>query len=167
MKYEEAKEQFIQAWGTLGSSWGVNRTMAQIHALLMVSTAPLSADDVMEELKISRGNANMNIRALIDWGLAKKVLKPGERKEFFVTDKEVWRVAQQVARERKKRELEPILGLFQELKNIEGEGEDVEEFKRISGELSSFASTAESFIDLFVASKKKSWLFNVLAKLKL
>ena len=66
MDLQEGKEKFIQSWGALGSSWGVNRTMAQIHALLLISPEPMSAEEIMEELKISRGNANMNIRALIE-----------------------------------------------------------------------------------------------------
>ena len=68
MEWQEGKDKFLQAWGTLGTSWGINRTMAQIHALMMISPRALSADEVMEELQISRGNANMNIRALMDWG---------------------------------------------------------------------------------------------------
>ena len=72
MNLEEAKNKFIQSWGTLGSQWGINRTMSQIHALLLVSAEPLSAEDVMEQLNISRGNANMNLRALMDWGLVTK-----------------------------------------------------------------------------------------------
>ena len=69
MTLDEGKESFIQSWGTLGSSWGITRTMAQIHALLLVSPEALSAEDIMAQLQISRGNANMNIRALIDWNL--------------------------------------------------------------------------------------------------
>ena len=69
MQLQEAKEKFVQAWGAFGTNWGINRTMAQVHALLLVSQQALSADDIMESLNISRGNANMNVRALIDWGL--------------------------------------------------------------------------------------------------
>ena len=69
MELPEAKERFIQAWGGFGSQWGINRSMAQVHALLLVSPDPLSTEDVMEQLNISRGNANMNLRALIDWNL--------------------------------------------------------------------------------------------------
>ena len=83
MKLIEAKSQFIQAWGTLGSKWGINRTMAQLHALLMVSPDPMTADELMEELNISRGNVNMNVRELMDWGLVEKMHKPGDRKEYF------------------------------------------------------------------------------------
>ncbi|MEQ8808221.1 MAG: helix-turn-helix domain-containing protein [Imperialibacter sp.] len=87
MEYNEAKRKFIEAWGTLGSSWGINRAMAQMHALLLISTKPLSTEDIMEELQISRGNVNMNIRALMDWGIVQKEHKIGERKEFFSADK--------------------------------------------------------------------------------
>src|SRR6188474_963118 len=109
MKLNEAQDKFIQAWGTLGSSWGINRTMAQIHALLLVSPDALSTEEIMEDLNISRGNANMNIRALLDWNLVYKELKPGERREYFSAEKDIWKVATQVIRERRKRELEPVL----------------------------------------------------------
>jgi len=68
MKLDEAKQQFIQAWGTLGSNWGVSRSMAQVHAILMISPEAMTTEEIMEELNISRGNANMNVRDLIDWG---------------------------------------------------------------------------------------------------
>ena len=72
MQLTEAKEKFVQSWGSLGSQWGINRTMAQIHALLLVSHEALSTEDIMETLQISRGNANMNIRELINWQLVQK-----------------------------------------------------------------------------------------------
>ncbi|WP_187263929.1 GbsR/MarR family transcriptional regulator [Pontibacter beigongshangensis] len=126
MQLEEGKEKFIQAWGTLGSSWGINRTMAQVHALLLISPEALSTEDVMQELNVSRGNANMNLRALIDWGLISKELKPGERREFFVAEKDMWKVAKQVIRERRKRELEPMLRILEELRQVEGAKGDKE-----------------------------------------
>ncbi|MCB0678111.1 MAG: transcriptional regulator, partial [Saprospiraceae bacterium] len=109
MDLREGKEKFIQSWGALGSSWGVNRTMAQIHALLLISPEALSADEIMEDLMVSRGNANMNLRALIDWGLVYKELKPGERKEFFRAEKDMWEVVKKIITQRKKKELEPML----------------------------------------------------------
>src|ERR1700754_3478947 len=124
MNFEEARERYIQAWGALGSQWGVNRTMAQIHALLMVAPHPLSADDIMTDLNISRGNANMNLRALIDWGLVRREFKSGERKEFFSAEKDIWLVARQVLIERKKRELEPILKALDDLGAVEADKSD-------------------------------------------
>jgi DNA-binding transcriptional regulator GbsR (MarR family) len=102
MKLTEAKQQFIGSWGAFGTHWGINRTMAQIHALLLISPDPLTQDDIMEELDISRGNTNMNIRELINWRLVERVLLPGERKEYFSAEKDIWKVIKQIVKERKK-----------------------------------------------------------------
>src|SRR6201996_9081938 len=124
MQLAEAKAQFIANWGRFGTNWGINRTMAQIHALLLVSPDPLSAEDVMEELSISRGNANMNLRELIDWDLVQKVLIPGERKEFFTAEKDIWKVARQIVKERKKRELDQLITGLKEQSEVEGDEGD-------------------------------------------
>lgn len=124
MKYPEAKDKFIQTWGTLGSSWGISRTMAQVHALLLISPDALSTEEVMDDLKISRGNANMTLRELMDWGLVYKELKAGERKEFFRAEKDIWKVAKQIIKERRRREIEPVLSVLEELKNMEGNKTD-------------------------------------------
>ena len=124
MKLAEAKQQFIASWGAFGTHWGINRTMAQIHALLLISPDPLSQDDIMEELNISRGNVNMNIRELISWGLVERVILTGERKEYFTAEKDIWKVVKQIVKERKKRELEPMLKLLVQLENVEGDKKD-------------------------------------------
>ena len=126
MKLSDAKLQFVASWGAFGTHWGINRTMAQIHALLLVSPEPLCADDIMEQLNISRGNANMNIRELIDWALVDRVIVPGERKEFFAAEKDIWKVVRQIVKERKKRELEPMLKLLGTLSDVEGDKRDKE-----------------------------------------
>ncbi len=165
MKYSEAKEKYIQAWGTLGSSWGINRTMAQIHALLMISTVPLSTEELMEELKISRGNTNMNVRALLDWGLAEKVLVPGERKEYFKADKNIMNIGVQVAKERKRRELDPIIKLLNDITQVEGEAAEVKEFRKVTKDLQKFATQTESVLDLFIKSNS-NWFFKILGKMR-
>lgn len=164
MELQEGKDKFIQAWGTLGSSWGINRTMAQVHALLLVSNESLSAEDIMTELKISRGNANMNIRALIDWGLAHKELKQGERKEFFVAEKEIWEMMRQIILNRKKKELEPALKVLNEIIHVEGDNEEEEEFKRVISELKMFSEKADVMLDK-VAKSKPSWMMGTLMNL--
>jgi DNA-binding transcriptional regulator GbsR (MarR family) len=135
MELSEAKEKFIQAWGGFGSQWGINRSMAQVHALLLVSTEPLSTEDVMEQLNISRGNANMNLRALIDWNLVRRALRQGERREFFEAEKDVWKIATQIIRERKKRELEPMVALLQELRSTAGSTKDAKDFRELTSDL--------------------------------
>jgi DNA-binding transcriptional regulator GbsR (MarR family) len=107
-----ARDEFVAQWGAMGSQWGINRTMAQIHALLMTAPEPVGTDDVMAELQISRGNAHANLKELVAWGLVRIVLKKGERREFFEAEKDVWQIFTIVTRERKKREIEPALGVL-------------------------------------------------------
>jgi DNA-binding transcriptional regulator GbsR (MarR family) len=115
MDYINAKNKFIQTWGVLGSQWGINKTMAQIHALLYISANPLSMEEIMEELQISRGNASMNLRAIMEWGIVYKVTKPGERKEYFEAEKNLDELAVKVAKERSKREIKPVVKVLDEL----------------------------------------------------
>jgi len=112
MEYKEAKHKFISTWGSLGTLWGINKAMAQIQALLFVSTKSLTMEEIMEELKISRGNTSMNLRQLIDWGIVTKELVAGERKEFFSTEKNVQELARHIAKERSRREIKPVLKVF-------------------------------------------------------
>lgn len=165
MDYKEAKEKYIQAWGSLGSSWGINRTMAQVHALLLISKEPLTTEEIMEELTISRGNVNMNIRLLIDWGLVEKVLKPGERKEYFKSEKDIMQLGVQVAKERKKRELEPILKILSEVKQLNDSSEEGKEFVKVTSDLYDFTSQTESVLNVFI-SANRNWFFKLMSKIK-
>lgn len=164
MKYEEAKYKFIEAWGTLGSSWGINKVMAQIHALLIVSSKPLTTDDVMAELQISRGNANMNIRALMEWGIVEKKLIVGERKDHYVAGKDIWELARQVSRERRKREIEPILRVLNQVQSVEGNTEEVKEFKAVTGDLRDFSKKVDGALEKFTKSDK-NWFLKLLLKM--
>ena len=166
MKLSEAKSQFIQAWGTLGSKWGINRTMAQLHALLLVSPDPMSAEEMMAELNISRGNVNMNIRELIDWGLVEKLHKPGDRKEYFVAEKDIWEVTKRVARERKKRELEPVLKVLEQVSAVEGDKKDrnVKAFRDGILGIKRMAENADKTIDVMTKADE-NWFFGSILKL--
>lgn len=165
MKLEEAQEKFVNAWGALGSSWGINKTMAQIHALLLISPQELSTDEIMETLAISRGNANMNLRSLIDWGLIDKLSIKGERKEFFKAEKDIWQAARRIARERRKREIEPIQRLLEEFENVEGKDKDaVNEFKTVTKDLKQFIDKGDSMLDKFIRSDEH-WFYSTLVKL--
>ena len=164
MKLSEAKSQFISSWGAFGTHWGINRTMAQIHALLMISPDPLTQDDIMEELNISRGNVNMNTRELIDWGLVDRVLIPGERKEFFTAEKDIWKVATQIIKERKKRELDPMLKLLSQLEKIEGNKKDkhVKQFIDTITGIRKFGGEADKMLDLVIKADEHWFLSNLL-----
>jgi DNA-binding transcriptional regulator GbsR (MarR family) len=103
------QDTFIRRWGEMGATWGINRTMAEIHALLYITAMPLCTDDVMERLHISRGNASTNLRALCEWGIIRKLHRRGERREFFESLEDVWEIFSIIAAERKRREMDPIL----------------------------------------------------------
>jgi HTH-type transcriptional regulator, glycine betaine synthesis regulator len=104
-----AQDLFIRRWGEMGQTWGINRTMAEIHALCYITAQPQCTDDVMERLNISRGNASMSLRALCDWGIIRRLHKRGERREYFESLGDVWEMFSIIAAERKRREMDPVL----------------------------------------------------------
>lgn len=106
---EKSQQLFIRRWGEMGANWGISRTMAEIHALLFVTSQPICTDDVMERLQVSRGNASVNLRQLLNWGLIHREHKPGDRKEYFACETDVWQMFQTITRERRRREVEPIV----------------------------------------------------------
>jgi DNA-binding transcriptional regulator GbsR (MarR family) len=165
MEFKEAKNKFVQTWGALGSQWGINKTMAQIHALLMVAPEALSMEDIMEELHISRGNASMNLRALMDWGIIYKELKPGERREFFVAEKDLDELAVKVAQERSRREIKPALKVLKEVStaNITNTSAEAKQFKEQTGKLYDFVLKADNMIEK-VTEYKDNWLARLVMK---
>ena len=164
MQLQEAKEKFVQAWGAFGTNWGINRTMAQVHALLLVSQQALSADDIMESLDISRGNANMNVRALIEWGLVYKENRNGERREYFMAEKEIWIVIRQIIIHRKKKELEPALNLLEEVQNVEEESKEKEDFVKIISDIEMFSRKADILLEKLIEAEAE-WLMGTFIKM--
>ncbi|HCN51725.1 MAG TPA: transcriptional regulator [Chryseobacterium sp.] len=165
MQLSEAKEKYIQTWGTFATNWGINRTMAQVHALLLASGKPLSTDEVMEQLEISRGNANMNLRALIDWGIVKKEFIKGDRKEYFIAEKDVWYLFKQITKERRKREIEPVISFLEELKNIDDkDSEEAKEFIKLMNDFSSVTGKINNIMDLAIKSDDH-WLVGKITNL--
>jgi DNA-binding transcriptional regulator GbsR (MarR family) len=112
-----AQDRFIATWGQMGTTWGISRTMAEVHALLFISGQPLCTDEAMERLRISRGNASMSLRALVDWGVVQRVHKRGDRKEYFAAEQDVWAMLQAILRERMRREIHPVLAALAEIRD--------------------------------------------------
>lgn len=166
MELPEAKQKFIESWGKLGSEWGINRTMAQVHALLLLSPEALTTEDIMLELNISRGNANMNLRDLMDWGLIDKQLKPGERKEYFFADKDTWNIARQVAKERKRRELDPVIKVLNELSTIKGDDKDpaYKAFKKSVSDINKLAGNVNKTLEMMLKAEE-GWFWKSIFKL--
>jgi len=162
----EAKAKFIESWGVLGSQWGINRTMAQIHALLMVAAKPLTTENIMEQLSVSRGNTNMNVRELIDWGLVEKVIIPGERKEYFTAEKDIWKVATMIMYQRKKRELDPMIKVLNQLSNIEGDkrNTEVKAFTDTVINIKKFAAQADKTLNTIIKAEE-NWFWSSFIKL--
>ena len=107
-RHNEALQRFILLWGDMAAQWGINRTMAQIHALLYASARPLDTDEIMARLGISRGNANVNLRSLVDWRLARRTQRPGSRKDLYTAEGDVWRITTTIIEERQRREIQPV-----------------------------------------------------------
>lgn len=163
MKLEEAKQQFIDTWGTLGSEWGINKSVAQVHALLLSCAEPISTDDIMEKLVISRGNANMSIRQLIDYGIVYKKHIAGDRKEYFIAEKEVLKWAMKIAIMRKKKELDPIMDTLKELSHAtssdtSSEGKD---FHKTVKEIQELTDQLEKIADKVFASNRADLLLKL------
>ncbi len=148
-QFEQTREDFIAQWGVMGTQWGINRTMAQIHALLMTAVDPLSTDEVMEALDISRGNAHTNLKELVNWGLLRIVTKKGERREFFEAEKDVWEIFRRIMRERKRRELDPALSVLTRCKEETSglKSEEGKVFHQQMTELEEFVSFASKMSD--------------------
>ncbi len=113
--YQQAKDKLTLHWGEMGAKWGINRTMAQVHALLFASEKPLCAEEIMDELQISRGNVSMSLRELMNWGIVTKMHIKGERKEFYTTEKDVWQFFKIISQERKKREIDPTINALRDV----------------------------------------------------
>ncbi|WP_350287124.1 MarR family transcriptional regulator [uncultured Croceitalea sp.] len=165
MEYQEAKEKFISTWGSLGTLWGINKAMAQIQALLFISTKPLTTEEIMAELKISRGNTSMNVRQLIDWGIVNKELVAGERKEFFTTEKDVQELARIIAKERSRREIKPVIKILQDVSGIKDDGRaETQELIKQTKALHELAKTADSLLNK-VVDQKQNWLTKSILKM--
>lgn len=120
MRLTPTMQKFILHWGEMGSRWGVNRTVAQIHALLYLSEAPLAADEITETLGVARSNVSTSLRELQSWGLVKVVHEMGDRRDHFSSQKEVWDIFMTIMEGRKQRELEPTLSTLRDCV-LEGE----------------------------------------------
>jgi HTH-type transcriptional regulator, glycine betaine synthesis regulator len=122
-----AQDLFVLEWGRMSSSWGINRTMAQIHALLFVTGVPLEVNEIMERLQISRGNASMNLRELMDWGIVRRFRQPGDRKDTYISETDPYQMFLRVVRERKRREIDPTADAIREVIGKLPENDDRED----------------------------------------
>ncbi|SFQ01481.1 GbsR/MarR family transcriptional regulator [Parafilimonas terrae] len=166
MNITEAKQKFIEQWGILATQWGINRTMAQVHALLLISDKNMSTDDIMAALSISRGNANMNVRELMNWNLVRKVIAPGDRKEYFTAEKDMWKVAMNIMEQRKKRELDPMVKLLDELSKVEGDkrNPEIKSFADSMNNIKKFSEQADKIMGVMIKAEE-NWFWGSFLKI--
>jgi len=162
--HQKAIEQFVQVWGEMASAWGINRTMAQIHALLYAEGEPLDTDTIMNQLSISRGNANMNLRNLMQWKLVQKVHYKGQRKDYFSAEQEVWTIVSRIVEERQLREVAPIkeslVNTLSILENRDNLNQEEQEFKERIDNFVEFLEMFDRFTKaLLPYIKKKNLTF--------
>jgi DNA-binding transcriptional regulator GbsR (MarR family) len=115
MASELRVERFIESWGTLGALWGINRSIARIQALLLVSSEPLQLDQIADRLAISRGNVSMSLKELCSWGVVHRANQHGDRRDYFSAETDSWTMLFKIARERKKREFDPAISSLREI----------------------------------------------------
>ncbi|MGH8017554.1 MAG: GbsR/MarR family transcriptional regulator, partial [Opitutaceae bacterium] len=114
MKLPPTAARFIVHWGEMGARWGINRSVAQVHALLYLSPEPLPADEIAGTLEIARSNVSVALKELQTWGLVRIAHRLGDRRDHFTTSTDVWELFRTILRERKRRELDPTLAVLRE-----------------------------------------------------
>jgi DNA-binding transcriptional regulator GbsR (MarR family) len=138
----------------MGTHWGVPRTMTQVHALLFIDGRPMNTDDIMARLSISRGNASMTLRTLVDWGMITRKHNPQDRKDYYAAEQDVWKLFATIARARKRREIEPLIGALQQALDQGaglGDAEAVAQRARIE-EVLAFTRLFDAVAEQFLAS---------------
>ena len=150
----DGRQEFIELWGDMGARWGVPRSMTELHALLYIIGTPMNTDEIMKQLSISRGNASMTLRTLLDWGIITRTHRPDDRKDYYIAEQDVWKLFATVARARKRRELEPLTARLNSLSlksNADSTSDGVAHRERIESMLQfiiQFDGLSERFLSM-------------------
>jgi DNA-binding transcriptional regulator GbsR (MarR family) len=146
MELTPARRRFVLHWGEMGSRWGINRTVAQVHALLFVSERPLHAEEVCEVLSVARSNVSVALRELQAWGLVRVAHLLGDRRDYFEATADVWEMFQVILDGRRRREVDPMLAVLRECVAEAEAGRDAHALARLS-ELLGFLELTLSWFD--------------------
>ncbi len=151
---DKARANFVESWGSMGALWGINRSMARIHALLLATREPLGLEEITEQLEMSRGNASMCLKELRHWGVIRRIHLTGERRDFYIAETDVWSMLFRIASERKKREFDPALAALREVMESTEPGDDL--VKERLGELEEILRAFDRLLQRFLASEEAS-----------
>lgn len=152
----QAIDEFIESWGAMGSVWGINTSTARVHALLMTSNEPLSLDDIAARLAISRGNTSMCLKELRNWRVIKLIKEPGNRRDFYVSESDVQKMFFAIARERKRREFDPlveVVGTALQSLREETDGPEDDAQKRLK-QMEEMLATLKLIAERFLGNEK-------------
>lgn len=153
MKLSEAKSEFIASWGAFARTWNVVPNMGQIHAYLLLQDEPKTTDDVQEDLQISRGHVYSNLAELEAWGLITRRKITGERKDGYVAEKSMDKICGIIIRERKRRELEPMLKMCKALEKVDERSAEAKRFTDQVKDIHQFAGKIDSALDLMIKAE--------------
>jgi len=161
-RLDEVEQEFVGLWRQMSSLWGVSPTMAEVHGLLYITGSALSMDDIMDRLRISRGNVSMNLSKLVEWGLVRRVHRRGDRRDYYESLSDVWEMFTLVAAQRKRREIDPILNtlraqrdrLSAEELGAAADNDRATERRRRIGELLSFLTLVDGLAQRFFESRR-------------
>ena len=159
-----AKAQFVLYWGDMGGQWGVNRSVAQIQALLFLSAQPLNAEQISDQLGIARSNVSNSLKELVGWKLIRRVPKPGDRREYFEAETDVWEIAMRIAQGRKEREIDPAMRVLADCIAAAGEEDtpDPVALKRMQ-DMQEFLNTVDGWYSQMMSVPKAK--LNMLMKM--
>ncbi len=149
-----ALSDFVETWGSMGALWGINRSMARIHALLLATKKPLDLDEVAGQLEISRGNASVCLKELRNWGVVRRINLTGERRDFYIAEDDIWSMLFHIAAERKRREFDPALSALRKV--LDATGPDDELVRERLGELEEILRAMDRLLERFLANKGTS-----------
>ena len=151
MALSPVEQRFILHWGEMGTRWGINRTVAQVHALLFLSPKPLPAEQIASTLAVARSNVSTSLRELQGWGIVRVVHMLGDRRDHFESVKDVWEMFRIVAAERKRREIDPTLRVLEECANdLKPAGPDSSYTRERMEEMLDFLSTTSGLFEEFL-----------------
>jgi DNA-binding transcriptional regulator GbsR (MarR family) len=158
IKLTPTQQRFVLHWGEMGIRWGINRTVAQIHALLFLSPEPLNAEQIAATLQVARSNVSTSLKELQGWGLARLVHVMGDKRDHFETHKDVWEMFRVIADERKRREIDPTRELLKSCLEAPAKELDAHSRERLES-LSEFFETTSSWY-----GQARSWSPSVLQR---
>ena len=165
MQLDEAKKKFLNTWADLASQWGISKSMSCVHAYLLIQPEEVNTDDIREALNLSIGSVNTSLNNLIDWGLIYKTKVPGSRKDHYFAEKDMWTVFRQILKNRKEKELKPLLKTLDELSKAKTKDDEAgKEFLKVVREIKRVSNQADSALNTLVKSEE-SWFDNPFFKM--